>query len=119
MSGLDKMKVRILEDAKSTAAEITGKAREEAEAAVQAAKEAAEAEGAQITERAERSASDHIRKAGSSMDMQRRQALLGAKQAVIGEVLDEAYRAVLNCWKNFWRSMSCPGTERSVSPRKT
>ncbi len=96
MSGLDKMKVRILEDAKSTAAEITGKAREEAEAAVQAAKEAAEAEGAQITERAERSASDHIRKAGSSMDMQRRQALLGAKQAVIGEVLDEAYRAVMD-----------------------
>ena len=95
MSGLDKMKVRILEDAKSTAAEITGKAREEAEAAVQAAK-AAEAEGAQITERAERSASDHIRKAGSSMDMQRRQALLGAKQAVIGEVLDEAYRAVMD-----------------------
>ena len=87
------MKVRILEDAKSTAAEITGKAREEAEAAVQAAKEAAEAEGAQITERAERSASDHIRKAGSSMDMQRRQALLGA---VIGEVLDEAYRAVMD-----------------------
>ena len=96
MSGLDKMKVRILEDAKRTAAEITGKAREEAEAAVQAAKEAAEAESAQITERAERSASDHIRKAGSSMDMQRRQALLGAKQAVIGEVLDEAYRAVMD-----------------------
>ena len=69
MSGLDKMKVRILEDAKRTAAEITGKAREEAEAAVQAAKEAAEAESAQITERAERSASDHIRKAGSSMDI--------------------------------------------------
>lgn len=30
------------------------------------------------------------------MDMQRRQALLGAKQAVIGEVLDEAYRAVMD-----------------------
>ena len=41
MSGLDKMKVRILEDAKRTAAEITGKAREEAGAAVQAAREAA------------------------------------------------------------------------------
>ena len=66
------------------------------EAAVQAAKEAAEAESAQIIERAERSASDHIRKAGSSMDMQRRQALLGAKQDVIGEVLDEAYRAVMD-----------------------
>ena len=63
MSGLDKMKVRILEDAKSTAAEITER-REEAEAAVQAAREAAEAESAQIIERAERSASDHIRKAG-------------------------------------------------------
>lgn len=96
MSGLDKMKVRILEDAQNSAADITGKAREEAEAAVQAAREAAEAEAARIIEKAERSASDHARKVESSMDMQRKQAILAAKQEVIGDVLDEAYRAVMD-----------------------
>ena len=39
MSGLDKMKARILEEAQSTAQEITGKAKADAEVAVQAAKE--------------------------------------------------------------------------------
>lgn len=96
MSGLDKMKVRILEEAQSTAAEITGKAAAEADAAVQAAREAAEAEAAQIIEKAQHSVSDHARKVESSMDMQRKQAILAAKQEVIGNVLDEAYRMVMD-----------------------
>lgn len=96
MSGLDKMKVRILEDAQSTAAEITEKARSEAEAAVQAAREAAEAEAARIIEKAEHGVSDHARKVESSMGMQRKQAVLAAKQEVISEVLEEAYRTVMD-----------------------
>ena len=87
MSGLDKMKARILEEAQSTAQEITGKAEADAEAAVQAAKESAEAEAAKILERAKRDAADYGVRVDSSMDMQRKQAVLAAKQEVIGGVL--------------------------------
>ena len=96
MSGLDKMKARILEEAQSTAQEITGKAKADAEVAVQAAKESAEAEAAKILERAKRDAADYGVRVDSSMDMQRKQAVLAAKQEVIGGVLEKAYDAVMD-----------------------
>ena len=96
MSGLDKMKARILEEAQNTAQEITGKAKADAEAAVQAAKESAEAEAAKILERAKRDAADYGVRVDSSMDMRRKQAVLAAKQEVIGGVLEKAYDAVMN-----------------------
>lgn len=96
MSGLDKMKARILEEAQSSAKEIIDKANAEADAAVQAARESAEAEAAKIMERAEHDAADYGVRVDSSMDMQRKQALLAAKQEVIGGVLEAAYNAVMN-----------------------
>ncbi len=96
MSGLDKMKARILEEAQSTAQEITDKAKADAEAAVQAARESAEAEAAGILERAKRDAADYADRIDSSMDMQRKQAVLAAKQEVIGDVLETAYNAVMD-----------------------
>ena len=96
MSGLDKMKARILEEAQNTAQEITGKAKADAEAAVQAAKKSAEAEAAKILERAKRDAADYGVRVDSSMDMRRKQAVLAAKQEVIGGVLEKAYDAVMN-----------------------
>ena len=96
MSGLDKMKARILEEAQSTAQEITDKAKADAEAAVQAAREAAEAEAEKIIERAKRDAADYMTRVDSSMEMQRKQAVLAAKQEVISGVLEAAYDAVMN-----------------------
>ena len=96
MSGLDKMKARILEEAQSTAQEILDKAKADADAAVQAARESAEAEAAKILERAKRDAADYGVRVDSSMDMQRKQAILAAKQEVIGGVLEKAYDAVMD-----------------------
>ena len=96
MSGLDKMKARILEEAQSTAQEITDKAKADAEAAVQAARAAAEAEAEKIIERAKRDAADYMTRVDSSMEMQRKQAVLAAKQEVISGVLEAAYDAVMN-----------------------
>ena len=96
MSGLDKMKARILEEAQSTAREIIGKAKADADAAVQAAEESAEAEAAEILARARRDAADYGMRVDSSMDMQRKQALLAAKQEVLGGVLKAAYDAVMD-----------------------
>lgn len=96
MSGLDKMKARILEEAQNSANEIIDKANADADAAVQAAKESAEAEAAKIMECAEHDAADYGVRVASSMDMQRKQAMLAAKQEVISSVLEAAYNAVMN-----------------------
>ena len=96
MSGLDKMKARILEEAQSTAQEIIDKAKADADAAVQAARDSAEAEAAKILERAKRDAADYGVRVDSSMDMQRKQAILAAKQEVIGGVLEAAYETIMN-----------------------
>ena len=96
MSGLDKMKARILEEAQSTAQEILDKTKADADAAVQAARESAEAEAAKILERAKRDAADYGVRVDSSMDMQRKQAILAAKQEVIGGVLEAAYETIMN-----------------------
>ena len=96
MSGLDKMKARILEEAETSAREITEKAEADAGAAVQAARESAEAEAAKILERAKRDAAEYGARVESSMDMQRKQAVLAAKQEVISGVLEKAYGAVMD-----------------------
>jgi len=95
MSGLDKMKARILEEAQNTAREIIDKAKTDADTAVQAARESTEAEAVKILERARRDAADYGMRVDSSMDMQRKQAVLAAKQEMIREVLREAYEEIL------------------------
>ena len=127
MSGLDKMKARILEEAQSTAREIIGKAKADADAAVQAAEESAEAEAAEILARARRDAADYGMRVDSSMDMQRKQALLAAKQEVIGGVLKAAYDAVMDLddekyfemLEKLLEKIPCPRRERSASRQKT
>ena len=95
MSGLDKIKARIMEEAEQSAREIIEKAQAEAEAAVNAAEADAHAEAEKIREKARKDAADHVRRAESSSDMRRKQAVLAAKQEVIGRVLEAAYSRVM------------------------
>lgn len=96
MSGLDKMKARILEEAHNSAQEIADGAKADAEAVISAERESAKEEAAKILERAARDAADYALRVESSLDMRRKQALLAAKQEVISGVLDAAYNAVVN-----------------------
>lgn len=96
MSGLDNMKARILEEAQDTAKEIVDGARADAQACIEAQKDAAQAEAAGILQRAGQDASDYAARVESSLDMHRKQAILAAKQEVIRDVLDAAYDAVMN-----------------------
>ena len=116
MSGLDKMKARILEEAQSTAQEIIDKAKADADAAVQAARESAEAEAAKLMERAKRNAADYGVRVDSSMDMQRKQAILAAKQEVISGVLKAAYDAVMNLDDEKYFEMLEKLLEKNVLP---
>lgn len=95
MSGLDKMRARILEEAEQSAQEIISKAETEARAVVKAAEEEARAEAAKIREKAGQNAADYAKRAASSADMRRKQAVLAAKQEVIGTVLGKAYDTVM------------------------
>lgn len=96
MSGLDKMKARILEEARQSASGIISDAQERAAAQIEAARAEAQKEAERIEAKASEDARDYAGRIASSLDMRRKQAVLGAKQEVIGEVLDRAYRAVLD-----------------------
>lgn len=96
MSGLDKMKARILEEADHSAQEIVAKAESEAQSALQTATEEAAAEAEKITERAEKNAEDYAKRVESSVEMHRKQARLAAKQEVIGKILASAYEAIMS-----------------------
>ena len=116
MSGLDKMKARILEEAQNTAREIIDKAKTDADTAVQAARESAEAEAVKILERARRDAADYGMRVDSSMDMQRKQAVLAAKQEMIRDVLEKAYDAVMNLDDEKYFEMLEKLLEKNVLP---
>lgn len=95
MSGLDKMKARILEEAESSARDILDRAGEEADRILREAGTAADAAAAEIAAGAVRDSLEQKRRAGAAADMQRKQAVLAAKQEMIREVLREAYEEIL------------------------
>ena len=96
MSGLDKMRSRILEEADHSAQEIIAKAEADGAETVRAAVEQAQEEAARIEEKAEKDAADYGKRVASSTDMHRKQAYLAAKQEVISGVLEKAYAAVMD-----------------------
>ena len=96
MSGLDKMKSRIFEEAEQSAAELLDQAKKDAEKIVKDAVEKAGADAEHIRVKAAADAKEYAKRAESSADMNRKQALLAAKQDVIRSVLEDAYSQVMN-----------------------
>lgn len=95
MSGLDKMKSQILDDASQTAeAKISG-ARKEEERILAQARADAEAQAQQSEQKAKTAVENYAQRIASSCDMQRRKALLEAKQEIISGVLEKAYDKVV------------------------
>lgn len=95
MSGLDKIKARILEEAEQSAGEILDKAGKDAASVIQAARAEAETEAAEIAKRAERKAREEEERAGAALDMRKKQAILGVKQEIIRSVLEMAYEKIM------------------------
>lgn len=118
MSGLDKMKARILEEAESSAEEILAAARAQADALLEKAKADAEEEAGKIGRQAEHDGAVYVQRAESSADMHRKQAMLAAKQQVITEVLDKAYDAVLNLDGSVYFSLMEKLLEKYVLPEE-
>lgn len=96
MTGLDKMKEQILNEAKSSAADMIAQTEEEARSiTAQAAKEA-QADGEKISQKSEADVAAYKERVASSIDLLRKKAILKAKQEVITEVLDGAYDKLLS-----------------------
>lgn len=91
MTGLDKMKSQILNEAKAAADGKVAEAKRQAEEMINLAKEEAEKKRESISRKSEADVQHYQERTASSIDLQRRTKLLAAKQEVIAEVLDKAY----------------------------
>lgn len=94
MAGLEKIESRIMDEANETARQTTDEARAEAAKIVSAAKEEAAKVSAGILERSGAELAGCREKNASSIDLQKRNRLLAAKQELIGEFLEKAYASL-------------------------
>ncbi len=94
MSGLDKIKSQILDEANHSAEAKIAEANEKAEQMLSEAKAEAEAEVARISAKSQEAIAVYADRVKSSGEMQRKQAILQAKQEVIADVLQKAYEKV-------------------------
>lgn len=94
MAGLDKMKSQILNEAKAAADAKTAKANAEAEDILSQAKAEAEKRQSSISQKSASEVANYKERVVSSIDLQRRTKILGAKQEMIAAVLDKAYETV-------------------------
>lgn len=92
MTGLDKMISQILEEAQSLAKEREEKAVREAEAIREEAAQETAKQIEAIAQKAEKDVKDYQSRLKSADEQKRRTALLAAKQEIIAEVIEEAYR---------------------------
>ena len=123
MAGLDKMKSQILNEAKAAADAKTAKAKAEAEDILSTAKAEAEKRQSSIAQKSAAEVAGYKERVVSSIDLQRRTKILGAKQEMIASVLEKAYETVTKLGDKEYFDMllntRCRRTERSISPLPT
>ena len=91
MTGLEKMRNQILDEAKSLAEAKVSDAENQAQEILEAAKAEAAKTAAGISQKSEADVANYTERIASSIDLQRRTRVLSAKQEVIAEVLNKAY----------------------------
>ena len=92
MAGVDNITKEILQDAENESAKIIGDAQAEAEEIRKAAEADADKTKSDAAAKAEKDAAAYADRIRSQIGMRRKQAVLGARQDVIREVLDRAYQ---------------------------
>ena len=90
MTGLDKMKSQILDEAKAAAEGKIAEAKAQAEETICNAKEDAAKQTESILHKSKNDVSNYQERLESSIDLQKRTKILAAKQEVIAEVLEKA-----------------------------
>ena len=90
MTGLDKMKSQILDEAKAAAEDKIAEAKAQAEETIRSAKEDAAKQTESILHKSKNDVSNYQERLESSIDLQKRTKILAAKQEVIAGVLEKA-----------------------------
>ena len=90
MTGLDKMKSQILDEAKAAAEGKIAEAKVQAEETIRSAKEDAAKQTESILHKSKNDVSNYQERLESSIDLQKRTKILAAKQEVIAGVLEKA-----------------------------
>ena len=95
MSGLEKIRDRIIRDAEDTAAEKMKEAEEKARGIKSEAVREADGIADSVRVKAESEIKAYGERVDSSIDLEHRTRLLAAKQEIIGDVIEEAKRRIL------------------------
>ncbi len=96
MTGLESIIEQILEHAQTTCDEILADANKQADQIISQAKAAADAKLADFHYRDQLKAKELSKNAQSTAELKKRQTLLKARQALISQLKEKAYQAVLN-----------------------
>ena len=91
MTGLEKMKSQILEEAKANAEGQIAEAKAQAEQILEEAKAETLKSVESISQKSKNDVANYQERVKSSLDLQKRNKILQAKQDVIHEILDKAY----------------------------
>ena len=118
MTGLEKMKSQILQEAALTAKENLRMAREEAAHIVEEAQKEAKEEEERIHIRSQEEITAHRERIEAAKKFTRRTKLLAAKQEMIGAVLGQAYDAVRDMKDAPYFEMLTKMLRKYVQPRE-
>lgn len=118
MTGLEKMKSQILDEAKANADSKVTEAKKQAEELIAQAKEQAAKAVDVISQKSERQVVNHKERIASSVDLQKRTKVLAAKQEVIAEVLNKAYGTLTTMDSEQYFDMLIKLLEKYVLPQE-
>ena len=118
MTGLEKMKSQILDEAKALADSKIAEANRRAEEILEEAKADAEKSVASISQRSDKDIANYRERIISTIDLQKRTKLLAAKQEVIAQVLDQSYDRLKTMETGEYFAMLLKLAEKYVLPQE-
>lgn len=117
MTGLEKMKSQILDEARSAADNKISGAQAEADRILAEAKAEAEKCKDSISQKSEKAIASYKERMASSSDLQRRTKILAAKQEMIAQVLDKAYNSLESMGKEEYFNTLLKMLEKYAQPQ--
>lgn len=118
MTGLEKMKSQILDEAKALADSKIAEANRRAEEILEEAKADAEKSVVSISQRSDKDVANYRERIISSIDLQKRTKLLAAKQEVIAQVLDQSYDRLKTMETGEYFAMLLKLAEKYILPQE-
>ena len=117
MTGLDTIVEQILQEAQKEAEEIKAQAARNADSIIANAKKTVDKMNEETGEKVAQAEKSGSFRAKSSSELKKRQAILAAKQTIIGNMLDKAYDAMVALPDEEYFRVIIRCLEKSVQPK--